>query len=91
MVKKFKNRFIALILLVSVVFTIMSVQLGNLTLGQGAQLSSESESKTLRTLSVDGVRGSILDVNGVPLAYDQSSYDVEFLRDPEKSTYTDRA
>ena len=53
--------------------------------------SSVSATKILRSVSVDGARGDITDVNGIPLAYDQTSYDVQVLRDPSKNTYTDRS
>jgi penicillin-binding protein 2 len=91
MQNKFKVRFIAAVCLVLVLCLTLVVQAGRLTLSQGDVLSAVSADKILRTVSVDGARGDILDVNGIPLAYDQTSYDVQMLRDPTKNTYTDRA
>ena len=91
MQQKFKYRFIIAIILVVALMTTLIAQAANLTLVQGADYSSESESRITRTIAVDGARGSIVDCNGVPLAYDESSYNVEFLRDTAKKTYTDRA
>jgi penicillin-binding protein 2 len=51
----------------------------------------QSEDKKVRELTLKGSRGQIMDITGIPLAYDQSSFDVEFTRDPSKSTNTDKA
>jgi len=91
MQNKFKWRFIAAVSLVLVLCLTLVVQAGRLTLTQGDELLTASANKMLRTVSVDGARGDILDVNGIPLAYDQTSYDVQMLRDPTKNTFTDRA
>ena len=32
-----------------------------------------------------------MDKNGIPLAYDEKSYNVQFTKDPTKTTYEDRA
>ena len=91
MVTRFKYRLIIFASIFALLFAVLFVQLGNLTLNQGGAISSASESKTTRTQTIDGERGSILDTNGIPLAYDERSYDVEFLRDPSRTTYTDKA
>jgi penicillin-binding protein 2 len=91
MQKKFKIRFIIAISIVVCLCVGLLTRVGALTLTQGDELSSVSATKILRSVSVDGARGDITDVNGIPLAYDQTSYDVQVLRDPSKNTYTDRA
>lgn len=91
MQKKFKARFIIAMIIVVCLCISLLTQVGALTLTQGDELSSVSATKILRSVSVDGARGDITDVNGIPLAYDQTSYDVQVLRDPSKNTYTDRA
>lgn len=91
MQKKFKVRFIIAIIVVVSLCVSLITQVGALTLTQGDELSSVSATKILRSVSVDGARGDITDANGIPLAYDQTSYDVQVLRDPSKNTYTDRA
>jgi penicillin-binding protein 2 len=37
------------------------------------------------------MRGTIYDKNMIPLAYDQLSYNIQFYRDPSKSSSSDRA
>ena len=44
-----------------------------------------------QTKTVIGQRGSILDVNGIPLAVDQKCYNVRFYRDPNRRKDEDRA
>ena len=91
MVSRFKYRLIVICSIIAVLFAVMILQLGSLALDQGSSLSDESSSRTTRTQYIDGERGSILDTNGIPLAYDERSYNVEFLRDPTRNTYTDKA
>lgn len=78
-------------MLIAAIFLVVAVQLSNLTLAQAESLSMRSEDRKTRTLTLKGSRGQILDSSGIPLAYDQSSYDVEFTRDPSRNTTTDRA
>ena len=47
-------------------------------------------SKSTKTISVYGMRGTIYDSNMIPLAYDQKSYNVQFYRDASKSSAEDR-
>ena len=91
MFKKLKNRFFVVMAIVLVAFIALGTGLGNLTLTQGGELTSQSESKKIRTLTLKGTRGQITDITGIPLAYDQSSYDIEFLRDPTRNSTTDKA
>ncbi|MGI6152532.1 MAG: penicillin-binding transpeptidase domain-containing protein [Christensenellaceae bacterium] len=91
MFERLRNRFIICFALVGVLFVVLFVQLYDITITQGGELSTRSEDRKVRTLSVKGYRGQITDINGTPLAYDQSSYNVEFTRDPTRNTPTDRA
>ncbi len=91
MLKKLRTRFIACFVIIAFVFVIVGVQLVNLTMAQSDTLTTQSEDRTVRKLTLKGSRGQILDNTGIPLAYDQSSYNVEFTRDPSKNTTTDRA
>jgi len=91
MLKKLKGRFIVSLVLMAVVFVVVAVQLSNLTMAQSDSLTVQSEDKKVRTITLKGSRGQIMDITGIPLAYDQSSYDIEFTRDPSKNTSTDRA
>ncbi len=91
MLKKLRSRFLIIFVLISVMFLAAGAQLSNLTMAQSDELTVQSEDRKVRTLPVKGSRGQILDITGIPLAYDQSTYDVEFTRDPSKNTTTDKA
>ncbi len=91
MLRKLRNRFLISFLLIAVIFFSVGVQLGNLTMAQNDELTTQSEDRKVRTISLKGSRGQIMDISGIPLAYDQSSYNVEFTRDPSKNTQTDKA
>lgn len=91
MQKKFKTRSLILIAAIVCLFAVLLQQTGMVTLTQGGDLSNKSQQKIQRAVSVDGARGDITDVNGVPLAYDQTSYDVQVLHDPARNSFSDRA
>ena len=86
-----RNRFIAFGVIAVSMFVLLFVQLIQLTLVKGEEYAKELSELDQRTISVSGARGSILDRNGLPLAYDEKSYDVQFYRDPTKNSETDRA
>ena len=52
---------------------------------------ARASTKSTKTITVYGRRGTIYDTNMVPLAYDETSYNVTFYRDPTKSSEADRA
>ena len=85
-----RNRFVVFGILTIALFAVVLVQLIKLTLVDGATYAAE-ETPPQREITVSGARGSILDKNGLPLAYDVKSYNVQFYRDPTKSTAADRA
>lgn len=78
---------------VTVMLLLLVIQLGRLTLVQG----EEGESTTrlggisTRTITLKGERGQILDRSGQPLAYNEKSYNIEFLRDVSHRTEVGRA
>ena len=72
-------------------FCILTLQLYNLQIVQGESYTEIVESKKTQTKTVIGQRGSILDVNGIPLAVDQKCYNVRFYRDPNRRKDEDRA
>ena len=86
-----RNRFIILGFVAIAMFVLLFVQLIQLTLVKGEDYAAEMSELDQRTIAVSGARGSILDRNGIPLAYDEKSYDVQFYRDPMKNSETDRA
>lgn len=73
-------------------FIVLFAALFDLQIIKGSTYANTSETRKQRTLSVSGARGKILDTNGVPLAQDETSYDIEFYREynlkAERSMYT---
>ena len=63
--------------------------MADLQLRQGEEYYAQSQSGKQRTITLKGERGKILDTNGLPLAYNQKSYDVEFMRDPTRNKAAD--
>lgn len=61
-------------------------QLAVVTLTDGEYYAEQAESRSVKTTYTTASRGSILDRNGIPLAYDETSYNVQFSRDPERRT-----
>lgn len=86
-----RNRFLIFGALALALFVILFIQLVQLMLVKGDEYAAMSGTLKQRVVSIPGARGSILDRNGLPLAYDEKSYNVQFYRDPTKSTETDRA
>ena len=72
-------------------FAVLFVQLIKLTIVQGAAFAAASVKLDKGVITVPGARGSILDRNGLPLAYDQKSFNVQFYKDPKKTSAEDRA
>lgn len=91
MFKKLKYRFFAALGIMLAVFIMLGAGLGNLTLRQGDERLSVAEDKKVRTVPLKGTRGQITDITGIPLAYDESSYDIQFVKDPSKNSTTDKA
>ncbi len=89
MFERLKKRYIIYFAALIVLFGFLAGSLYILTVkGQGNY--SISTGSTV-TVPISEARGSIYDVNGVLLAYDTVSYDVEFYRDPANSASSDRA
>jgi WD40 repeat protein len=84
-----RNRFIALAVVAVLMFGVLFVQLFRLTIVEGDKHAAAAGALNERTITVPGARGSILDQSGLPLAYDQKSYNVQFYRDPKKNTAAD--
>ena len=77
-------------LVIALLFGAMSVRLGKMTLVQGDSYEALAESKSQKTLSQYGGRGTIYDTAMNPLAYDRVSYNLQFYRDPTMTTEKDR-
>lgn len=86
-----KNRFLIFGLVLVGLFAVLFVQLIKLTVVQGAAFAAQASKLDKETITISGARGSILDRNGLPLAYDVRSYNVQFYKDPTQKTDADRA
>ncbi len=86
-----RNRFIVFGIVTLGLFVVLFVQLIHLTLVKGEEYAAAASALDKREITVSGARGSILDRSGLPLAYDEKAYNVQFYRDPAKNTETDRA
>lgn len=84
------KRLFAISIIFIALFTTMFVRLGQLTVSENEYYSAQAESKKTKTMTLTGMRGKILDVNMTPLAYNRQSYNVEFYRDPSRSSSSDR-
>ncbi|MBR0026804.1 MAG: hypothetical protein IJP37_06565, partial [Clostridia bacterium] len=89
--KKAGSRFIIMAVVFLLLMGALIYQLSTLTIASGEELSTEASDRMTREVEIKGVRGRILDRNGVVLAYSETCYDVQFFRDPEKRSTNDSA
>ena len=75
---------------VMVLFAVLMAQMARLTLLEHDDALSSAESKTTKTITLTGKRGTIYDSNMTPIAYDRVSYNVQFYRDPSRNSAADR-
>ena len=68
--------------LILLIFAAMIFRLSDLQVAQHADYVVQAETKSQKTFSLTGKRGTIYDSNMIPLAYDRMSYNVQFYRDP---------
>lgn len=89
MTTSLKKRYLGICLLILLLFLLMILKLADLQIFQGQAYNEKSENSKTREIVLKGERGRILDTNGIPLAYDQKSYDVVFYRDRTKTKNDD--
>ena len=85
------GRYLFVAVLVLLIFGTISFRLWTLQIRDHRYYLAEAESKMQRTVALYGARGTIMDRNAQPLAYDKRCYDVAFYRDPDRRTQEDRA
>ena len=88
--KPYKNRVLLLAAILVVVFCAVFVRLYTMIINDSDTYNTKASTKSTKTITVYGKRGTIYDTNMVPLAYDETSYNVTFYRDPTKSSEADR-
>ena len=90
--KTYRNRYRFVAFIIAVLFGILAAQLFNLQIVGHEENLSSAEKKKTKTITSQGNRGTIMDVNSMTLAYDKQIYNVQFYRDPNfVSTATDEA
>ncbi len=83
---EFSGRYKVVFIIVGILFLTLLIGLLNLQWRDGEEYAAQAVAGLDKELRLTGNRGMILDTNGVPLAYDQNSYNVVFYKDPGKST-----
>ena len=73
-----------------VVFVAIFWRMNYMVRTNGDAYAATAASKSTKTISLYGMRGTIYDTNMVPLAYDRRSYNVTFYRDPSRTSAEDR-
>jgi len=86
-----KNRYLTYGLLLLGMFLILIFNLAKLTIVEGEKYLELSENRKRKVVAVQGTRGSIMDRNGLPLAYDEKSYNVTVVKDPNINSTSARA
>lgn len=75
-----ENRELVLSIILSFISLVFIIQLFNLQIINGASYREQAENKIVRTESISASRGEIYDRNGVLLATNKLTYNVEFYR-----------
>ncbi len=82
MKEKFRKRYIFIGAVIAILFSILLLQLVKLQLWAGGEYAIKANNKMTKTITTQGDRGMITDVNSKIMAYDKKVYDVQFYRDP---------
>ena len=90
LLRPYRNRVLIVCLVLVLAFTAVFFRLDSLMIDGQEASTARASSRSTKTLSVTGMRGTIYDVNMTPLAYDRRSYNVTFYRDPSRSSAEDR-
>ena len=72
------------------VFVAFFVRLNYMIRVTGDNYSNRAATRSTKTITLYGNRGTIFDNNMVPLAYDRRSFNVTFYRDPTRNNDADR-
>lgn len=89
--KKPISRIIIVCLLMLCMMGALIYRLGTLTIKEGEKWAQTADSRSTQTIAIKGERGRIMDRNGVVLAYSETCYNVEFLRNADNRTSYDSA
>ena len=82
--KRFVGRYRFFACFIFMLFVFLIVRLYNLQIRDYAENAAAAESKKTKTITSQGQRGTIMDVNSLTLAYDKQIYNIQFYRDPNQ-------
>ena len=88
--KPYFKRMIILSGILVVVFAAFFVRLNYMIQVKGDTYTARAETRSTKSITLYGMRGTIYDANMVPLAYDRRSYNVTFYRDPTLNSDANR-
>ena len=86
----FVKRTLLLLGILAVVFVAIFIRLSYMVRVSGDTYSETASTKATKSIALYGKRGTIYDTNLVPLAYDRTSYNVTFYRNPSRTKDSDR-
>ncbi len=86
-----ENRYKIFGIVLFAMFMVLVFTLAKLTVVDGEDYLELSENRKRKTVAVQGTRGSIMDRNGLPLAYDEKSFNVSVVKDPTINSTAARA
>lgn len=80
--KTYLNRYRFVALMIAALFGVLIAQLFSLQVVGYEDNANSADKKKTKTITSQGSRGTIMDVNSMTLAYDKQIYNVQFYRDP---------
>lgn len=86
-----RARYAVLSVLILGMFVLIGLKMYDMQIVGYTDYKVQADTKTTRTITLTGMRGTIYDKNLTPLAYDKLAYNVQFYRDPSRSGEEDRA
>ena len=89
--QKNRDRYIVFCTILALFAVAIIIRLYSMQIVHSDEYAAQVENKSTKTIRLYGMRGTIYDKNMIPLAYDQSSYNIQFYRDPSRSSDADRA
>ena len=88
--KPYFKRMLLLSGILVLVFAAFIVRINFMIRTDGEAYTERAQTRSAKTITLYGMRGTIYDTNMVPLAYDRRSYNVTFYRDPLRNSEADR-
>ncbi len=84
-----KYRTVAIGVFFTLVLALFVVRLYNLQFVHGTDYLTQANESSRKTIRLTGARGKVLDSSGIPLAYNKTTYDLQFVKDPDKKKTDD--